>query len=199
MHGMVNLNIIILHDPWRTANSRQILLRGGARGSLLVPRIEDTIPLSILALLHDGAGIHESEEGSPLAAAGVAASDPLVRFLGRRGGRALLSPRRHGGETRLVSLVALQTTDPKAEVLPSAHVLHRLWRGGSFVLLLGGGTLGPLRIALVHVTVPLGGELFGIHDAAKTPPLLALVALNPGGIRGSARGSKDTGLLKLVH
>lgn len=111
---MMNLNIIILHDPWRTANSGQVLLWSGARGGLLVPRIEHTIPLSILALLHDGAGIHESEEGSPLAAAGVAASDPLVRFLGRRGGRALLSPRRHRGETRLVSLIALQTTDPKA-------------------------------------------------------------------------------------
>lgn len=155
-HHANSSDILVLHHPGRTADSREVLLRSGAASGFLIPSIEDAVPLAVLALLHNGAGIHKAEEGTPFATAGVAAANPFVRFLGRGGGRALSATGRHGGEARFIGLVALQTAHPKTQMLPSSLILHRLRRGGCLILLLRCRTFGSLWVALVHVTVPLG-------------------------------------------
>lgn len=111
--GDVHL-ILVLHDPRRASNRRQILLRGGTTRNFFVPSIHHAVPHSVRrAIQHVGLRIHASKNGAPLSARGIAASDPLVRFLRTRHGRPFLSTR-HGGLTSFVGLVALQATHPNA-------------------------------------------------------------------------------------
>ena len=132
---------------------------------LLVPSIHHTVPLPILALVHNLTRIHRPKQHTPLATVGITATYPLVRFVrihrSRHGrGTFLRTPL-----TILECLVAVQSTYPNSQVLPRALVHGTFGRGGGLVLLLGRRTPSTVRIGLVHGTIPSGGELACVDDS----------------------------------
>mmetsp|Transcript_7941 Transcript_7941/g.16649 ORF Transcript_7941/g.16649 Transcript_7941/m.16649 type:complete len:267 (-) Transcript_7941:1418-2218(-) len=60
------------------------------------------------------------------------------------------------------------------------------------VIFFGRRTTGPFRVVAIHAAIPLGRQLFFVHDTPQSSPFPALVAFDPRGI-GRARGLTKNG------
>jgi hypothetical protein len=145
--------LLILENPRRASDGRQVLLRSGAAGHLFVPVVHDAVPFTVgSAIEYICFRIHDAQDRTPLAARGVTASDPLVRILGVVHGRALLAAR----QRRLagfIQFVRLETADPYAHVLSGASIGRRFGGGWRFVGFFGSRAPSAIGVVLVHLSI----------------------------------------------
>lgn len=163
--------IVSLNDPRRASHRRQILLRCGTTCRLFIPGIHDAIPFTIGGSInHIRLGIHAAQNHPPFAARRIATTDPFIRVLGTGGGGTFLTTGQ-GRLTSLVGFVALQTTDPNAEMLARPSIRRTFRSRRRIVFFLRGRATRTLGVILVHGAIPLRRQFAFVHHTAETSPL----------------------------